>query len=141
MTSCTGSVHRGFGVFEKSQGVEFLPPKKKVDFRSSPRPCGGCRTWWGSRWKSQHRKIVYLSPYVEKPFDSKVIKSFVPELRSRKCFCVSGFLCVLCNSMSISHIHVWVRYLYIIWCRRPKHVVHRMITNMAQVNQRDDQET
>ena len=27
-----------------------------------------------------------LSPYVEKPFNSKVIKSFVPELRSRKCF-------------------------------------------------------
>ena len=46
-------------------------------------------------WKSQHRKIVYLSPYVEKPFNSKVIKSFVPELRSRKCFCVSGFLCAL----------------------------------------------
>ena len=40
---------------------------------------------WGT-WKSQ----VYLSPYVEKPFNSKVIKkSFVPELRSRKCF--SGF--------------------------------------------------
>ena len=34
----------------------------------------------------QHRKNVYLSPYVEKPFNSQVIKSFVPELRSRKCF-------------------------------------------------------
>ena len=42
----------------------------------------------GRRWKSQHRKIVYLSPHVEKPFNSKVIKSFVPELRSRKCFFV-----------------------------------------------------
>ena len=29
---------------------------------------------------------VYLSPYVEEPLNSKVIKSFVPELRSRKCF-------------------------------------------------------
>ena len=36
---------------------------------------------------------VYLSPYVEEPLNSKVIKSFVPELRSRKYFCVSGFLC------------------------------------------------
>ena len=39
----------------------------------------------------------YLSPYVEKHFNSKVIKSFVPELRSSKCFfflCVLGFLCV-----------------------------------------------
>ena len=42
MTSCTGSVCRGFGGFEKSQRVEFLRPngrveflprKKKVDFR------------------------------------------------------------------------------------------------------------
>ena len=63
------------------------------------------------RWKSQHRKIVYLSPYVEKTFNSKVIKSFVPELRSRKCFCVSGFLCYLYmsyeHSKYVSHIHVW----------------------------------
>ena len=27
-----------------------------------------------------------LSPYVEKPLNSKVIKSFIPELRSHKCF-------------------------------------------------------
>ena len=38
------------------------------------------------RWKSQNRKNVYLSPYVEETLNSKVIKSFVPELRSRKCF-------------------------------------------------------
>ncbi len=31
-------------------------------------------------------EILCLSPYVEKPFNSKVIKSFVPELRNRKCF-------------------------------------------------------
>ena len=31
-----------------------------------------------------------LSPYVEKPFNSKVIKSFVPELGSRKCFSSFG---------------------------------------------------
>ena len=30
------------------------------------------------------------SPYVEKPLNSKVIKSFVPELRSRKCFLCFG---------------------------------------------------
>ena len=59
------------------------------------------------RWKSQRRKIVYLSPHVEKPFNSKVIKSFVPELRSRKCFfCVSGFLCAL-----------WTFYIYITYSR------------------------
>ena len=36
--------------------------------------------------KSQNRKNVYLSPYVEEPLNSKVIKSSSPELRTRKCF-------------------------------------------------------
>ena len=47
---------------------------------------GAARGGGGYRWKSQHRKIVYHSPYVEKSFNSKAIKCFVPELRSRKCF-------------------------------------------------------
>ena len=46
-------------------------------FACSRRPLLG-----GGRWKSQNRKIVPLSPYVEKPLNSKVIKSFVPELRN-----------------------------------------------------------
>ena len=38
----------------------------------------------------------YLSPYVEKPLNSKVIKSFVPEQRSRKCFSCFGIpMCVM----------------------------------------------
>ena len=44
----------------------------------------------GGRWKSQNRNNMYLSPYVEEPLNSKVIKSFVPELRSRKCFSCFG---------------------------------------------------
>ena len=40
----------------------------------------------GGAEESQHRMIVYLTPYVEKPFNSKVIKSFVPELRNRVFF-------------------------------------------------------
>ena len=46
----------------------------------------GCVHVVWARWKSQ----VYLSPYVEKLFNSKVIKSFLPELRSRKCFSCFG---------------------------------------------------
>ena len=57
----------------------------------------------GSRWKSQNRKNVYLSPYVEEPLNSKVIKSFVPELRSRKCFSYFG----------IPMFYVYVIYMYI----------------------------
>ena len=55
---------------------------------------------------------MYLSPFVEEPLNSKVMKSFVPEIRSRKCFfCVSRFLfsMYICNErpMYISHIHVY----------------------------------
>ena len=50
---------------------------------------------WGADGKVSIERLC-LSPYVEKPFNSKVIKkSFVPELRSRKVFCVLGFLCAL----------------------------------------------
>ena len=57
---------------------------------------------------------MYYFPYVKKPFNSKVIKSFVPELRSREVFRVSGFLCYLYmsyeHSMYISNIHIWLCY-------------------------------
>ena len=107
-----------FGDLKNSQLVKFLP-RKKVDFRGSPRPGQasslrrGPHVVWG-RWKSQHRKIVYLSPHVEKPFNSKVIKRFVPELRSRKCYCVSGFLCALWTYyvyFTYSYMAMWQIYL------------------------------
>ena len=51
-----------------------------------------------------------LSPYVEKPFNSKVIKSFVPELRSRYVFFVFRDSYVLCiyvmNILCTFHISV-----------------------------------
>ena len=43
---------------------------------------------WGDGKVSRER--WYLSPYVEKPFNSKVIKNFVPELRRRKGFSCFG---------------------------------------------------
>ena len=64
----------------------------------------------GADGKVVIERLCLSLPYVEKPFNSKVIKSFVPEIRSRKCFCVSGFLCYLYmsyeHSIYISHIHV-----------------------------------
>ena len=52
-----------------------------------------------------------LSSYVEKPLNSKVIKSFVPELRSRKCFScfeIPMFYVIYIyeHYMSISHMAV-----------------------------------
>ena len=83
-----------------------------------PIVCSGVQRVVVGGWrKSQYRKIVYHSPYVEKPFNSKVIKSFVPELRSRKCFsCFAIPMFYIYEyelSMYISHIPVWLCYIYI----------------------------
>ena len=58
----------------------------------------------GGRWKSQNRKNVCLTPYVEEPLNLKVIKSFVPELRSRKCF--------LCFEIPMFYVYMlWTFYV------------------------------
>ena len=108
---------RILGILKKSVELSLAVRRRRVTFTCSPRLFGGCHTCGGGgRWKRQNRKNVYLSPYVEEPLNSKVIKSFVPELRNRKCFCVSGFLCsmYICyeHSMYVSHIRIWPRYTY-----------------------------
>ena len=79
----------GFGEFwRKLVELRTGHRTRRVDFCLLAEALGRCRTrwwWWGGRWKSQNRKNVYLSPYV-KTFNSKVIKGFVPALRSCKCF-------------------------------------------------------
>ena len=71
-----------------------LGQRKTLDFRGSPkpgqRPCGRCRTWFGADGNVIIERLCLSLPYVEKPFNSKVIKSFVPEIRSRKCFSYFG---------------------------------------------------
>ena len=76
----------GFGDFEKVSWVESFLGRRLLTFACSLKPWAGVARDEGGRWKSQNRKNVYLSPYVEEPLNSKVIKSFGPELRSRKCF-------------------------------------------------------
>ena len=89
MTSCTGSARGGFWGFWK-KSLRSCLGRRRLTFACSPR----CHKWFGEDGKVSIERR-YLSTYVEKPFNSKVIKSFVPELRSRKCFCVSGFLCYI----------------------------------------------
>ena len=48
-----------------------------------------------------HYTMGLSLPHVKKPFNSKVMKSFVPELRSRKVFHIFGFLCYLYMLMNI----------------------------------------
>ena len=87
--------HGGYGGFWKSQLIELSSASGEDGWLLWARWGLGqvSHEMGGGRWKSQNRKNVYLSPYVEEPLNSKVIKSLVPELRSRKCFRVSIFTC------------------------------------------------
>ena len=107
MMSCTRSARarRIWGIFKKSvswvESSRVLSREKSVDFRLLTEALRRCRMiWGGGRWKSQNRMNVYLSPYVEEPLNSKLIKSFVPELRSRKCF----------SCFEIPIFYVYMRY-------------------------------
>ena len=93
MTSCTGSVRGGFwGFWKMSVELGSWLGRRSLTFACSPKPgqwpCGRCRTCFGADGKASIERLC-LSPYVEKPFNSRVIKkSFVPELRSRYVFFV-----------------------------------------------------
>ena len=101
----------GFWEFWRESSWELDTEREELTFACSRRPWAGVARDRGGRWKSRNRKNVYLFPYVEEPLNSKVIKSFVPELRSRKCFSCFEILCsmYICNEhpMYISHIHVY----------------------------------
>ena len=91
----------------------------RVDFRLLAEALGRCRTRWGCRWKCQNRKNVYLSPYVEEPLNSKVIKSFVPELRSRYVFFEfrdSYVLSLWTFDVRFTHSHI-MAMVHNIWCK------------------------
>ena len=82
---------RIFGDWKKSVELRSCLGRRQLTFACSRKPCDGCARVGGDRWKSQHRKIVLSLFFLpEKPLNSKVIKSFVPELRSRKCFSCFG---------------------------------------------------
>ena len=112
-------VRGGFERFWKSQLVELSPASEEDGWLPLAR--GGLgqvlHEMGGGRWKSQNIKIVPLSPYVEKPLNSKVIKSFVPELRNRKCFScfeIPMFYVIYYehyeHPMYISHSRIWLWY-------------------------------
>ena len=89
-------------IWKKSVELRSCLGRIRLTFACSPRPCGRCRTWFGADGKVSIERW-YLSPYVKKPFTSKVIKSFVSELRSRKCFSCFG----------IPMLYVYFTYPYI----------------------------
>ena len=92
VTSCTGSERKIWGILKKSVSwVEFCLGRRQLAFACSPKPgqwpYGGYHTcWWGVDGKVIIERLCTSLPYVEEPLNSKVIKNFVHELRSLKCF-------------------------------------------------------
>ena len=88
-----------------AEGFRFMRlglEREGSSFACSRRPwAGAAREGGDADKKSQNRKNVYLSPYVKEPLNSKVIKSFVPELRSRYVFFEFRDSYVLCIYMNI----------------------------------------
>ena len=64
------------GDFDKVSLVEFCLGRRRLAFTKGAEIL--YRHWvphvLGGRWKSQNRKNVYLSPYIEEPLNSKLIK-------------------------------------------------------------------
>ena len=82
---------RILGDLQKSQLVEFLPRKKTVEIQTSPRPDEfvryGRRSWLGADGNVIIERLC-CSSLCWITFNSKVIKSFVLEPRSRYVFFV-----------------------------------------------------
>ena len=103
--------HRKNGLRFKKSVSWVLPREKTVDFRLLAVALCWVRTVVWGRWKSQ----VYLPPYVEKPFNSKVIKNFRTWTKKSWVFFVFRDSYVLCiyvmNILCTFHISVsWVCY-------------------------------
>ena len=112
MTSCTGSVRGGF---EKSQlcwelnseweGSTFGARWGQMNLCAT----GATRVAWGrgADEKASIERLCISLPCVE-TFNPKVIKGFVPELRSRECF--------LCFGIPMFYVYMlwtfYVRYTY-----------------------------
>ena len=109
MTSRTGSAQGILGDFEKVIELRRdLPRGKMVGFRllAETFVAGATRVGGGADEKASIERLC-LSPYVEEPLNSKLIKNV---LYLNWVFRISRFLCsmYMCNElpMYISHIHV-----------------------------------
>ena len=104
---------RILGDLKKLVGLRTRQRTRRVDFRGSLRRDEfaryGHRTRWGADEKVIIERFCITLPYVE-TFNSKVIRGFVPELRSRYVFFVFRDSYVLCiyvmNILCTFHIAV-----------------------------------
>ena len=103
MTSRTGSAWRIWGIWRKLEKLRRDTEREGLTFACSRRPWAGVARDAGADEKARIER-VYFSLLVEKPLNSKVMKCFVPELRSRKCFS--------CFEIPMLYIYIYI-YIYI----------------------------
>ena len=117
MTSRTGSARRSLGDFEESCRVEARRRTRWSTFAGTPKPGEfaryGRRTRSGQDDKDSMKRLC-LSPYVE-TFNSKIIKAFVPEQRSRYVFSnfeIPTFYVYMLPTFDVHFAHgrIWLWY-------------------------------
>ena len=99
-------------VTHRKRGLRFEKRRRLTFGDHRGLTAGAARDGGGTEWKVSIERLC-LSSNIEKPFNSKIIKSFVPELRSRECFFVFRDSYVLCiyvmNILYLFHISIsWV---------------------------------
>ena len=124
MTSCTGSVPGGFGGnWEKSVSGVFASEEEGWLSELAEALRRVPHVVVEGRWKSQHRKIVPLF-HVKKSFNSKVIKCFVPEIRSRKCFSCLGIPMLSIYELWTLYVHFTYSCMAMLHYKSiPKHIL------------------
>ena len=78
---------RILGIWKKVSELNFSVRGRRLTFGARRGLAAGVARGLGQMEKSALKDGISL-PYVEKPFNSKIIKSFVPELKSRQMFFV-----------------------------------------------------
>ena len=122
-------------VWRKKVDFHFLAEARLVALWQVPHVFGG----WGADGKASIEGLC-LSSYVEEPLNSKVIKSYVPELRSRECFScfeIPMFYVYIYyeHFMYVSHISVsWVWHRSILIHAFPKGIsANSLVQNLNQL--------
>ncbi len=97
MTSRTGSAR---GILKKSGELS-----STLLAEARPVALWWVRTRCGEDGKARIKRLCLSLPYVEKPFNSKVIKGFMPELGSRKCFS--------CFRIPMFYVYIYEHSMYV----------------------------
>ena len=121
------------GILKKSVELRTRHRMRRVDIRGSHRPDEfaryGHHTWWEADGKVIIERLCISLPDVE-TFNSKVIKGFVPELRSRKCFLcfrIPMFYVYMLWTFYVrfthSHIMTMVQLVTLSWLKIPVYTI------------------